>query len=267
MAATISDGLVKLLQPAPFTGKSAVEGLAFLAKAKRFFDALPTSLTAPLKFTMILGLLTEDAANWAMPFFAQLDASPPCWSTFDEFEKAFKAHFCAIDDQEAAYQELCQLGRRSERPRLDQVKDWTAKFNATAAHTKLGDEDRRQRYFEGLPAELQKALAVGGRDISSLALLQAAALTVSQTLATVAANQFQPFKGKGKNRQQVNAAGTGRAKETRTCFVCGKPGHLAQNCSFRKVAATSETDALKAQIDELTKQLAALKGVEKEEGF
>ena len=83
----------------------------------------------------------------------------------------------------------------------------------------------------------------------------------------VAANQFQPCKGKGRNQQQVNAAGTGRAKETRTCFVCGKPGHLAQNCQSRKVAATSETDALKVQIEELTKQLAVLKGAEKEEGF
>ena len=116
-------------------------------------------------------------------------------------------------------------------------------------------------------SQFQKALAVGGRDISSLALLQAAALTVSQTLATVAANQFQPFKGKGKNRQQVNAAGTGRAKETRTCFVCGKLGHLAQDCQSRKVAATSKTDVLKVQIEELTKQLAVLKGTKEEEGF
>ena len=61
--------------------------------------------------------------------------------------------------------------------------------------------------------------------------------------------------------------GTGRTKETHTCFVCGKLSHLAQDCQSRKVAATSKTDVLKVQIEELTKQLAVLKGTKEEEGF
>lgn len=246
---TLSDSMIKMLQPSEYDGKGTVGALAFLARASTFYTILPSTMPTVMKFMMILNCLKDDAANWAQPYYTLLSASPPCWADWDAFAKDFKAHFCAVDDRAAAYNELRQLNRKAQRPRMDQVQDWTAKFNAAAARTELGDVDKRQRYMEGLPSELQTSLVTSGRTIDTLPELQAAALTVSQQLATIKANQFQPFKHKGK--EQVNAAGTSAPKETRTCYKCGQVGHISRNCKAKKVAATAETDALKAQIKEL----------------
>ena len=109
MSGSIPDSLVKLLAPEPYHGKDPVAALAFLSRAKAFFDNLPTTVTRDLKFQMILGFLKDDAAVWALPYYAQLGGSSPCWADFAAFETDFKAHFCAVDDKASAYEELRQL--------------------------------------------------------------------------------------------------------------------------------------------------------------
>ena len=37
-------------------------------------------------------------------------------------------------------------------------------------------------------------------------------------------------KGKGKNGMYGNNGGKGKGRETRTCYVCNKEGHIAANC-------------------------------------
>ena len=72
---TIPDSLVKLLAPEPYHGKDPIAALAFLSRSKAFFDNLPTAVTNDLKFQMILGFLKDDAAVWALPYYAQLGGS------------------------------------------------------------------------------------------------------------------------------------------------------------------------------------------------
>ena len=202
MSGSIPDSLVKLLAPEPYHGKDPVAALAFLSRAKAFFDNLPTAVTRDLKFQMILGFLKDDAAVWALPYYAQLGGSSPCWADFVAFETDFKAHFCAVDDKASAYEELRQLNRGAQRPKMATVKEWTAKFTAIAARTGLGEEDKRMRYRDGLPEQLRTALITSGRDVSTFAKMQKEALEISQGLASIEASKFRPFKGKGKEQQE-----------------------------------------------------------------
>ena len=169
MSGSIPDSLVKLLAPEPYHGKDPVAALAFLSRAKAFFDNLPTAVTRDLKFQMILGFLKDDAAVWALPYYAQLGGSSPCWADFAAFETDFKAHFCAVDDKASAYEELRQLNRGAQRPKMATVKEWTAKFTAIAARTGLGEEDKRMHYRDGLPEQLRTTLITSGRDVLTFA--------------------------------------------------------------------------------------------------
>ena len=49
MSGSIPDSLVKLLAPEPYHGKDPVAALAFLSRAKAFFDNLPTAVTRDLR--------------------------------------------------------------------------------------------------------------------------------------------------------------------------------------------------------------------------
>ena len=261
---TIPDSLVKLLAPEPYHGKDPIAALAFLSRSKAFFDNLPTAVTNDLKFQMILGFLKDDAAVWALPYYAQLGGSQPCWADFAAFETDFKAHFCAVDDKASAYEELRQLNRGAQRPKMATVKEWTAKFTAIAARTGLGEEDKRMRYRDGLPEQLRTALITSGRDVSTFAKMQKEALEISQGLASIEASKFRPFKGKGK--EQVAGASTDQQPETRTCFKCGKLGHIARNCKAKKIS-TAQFEQMEAKMKQLQEQLASVKVAEKTEDF
>ena len=78
----------------------------------------------------------------------------------------FKAHFCAVSNKASAYEELRQLNRGAQHPKMATVKEWTAKFTAIAAQTGLGEEDKRMRYRDGLPEQLRTALITTRPDVA-----------------------------------------------------------------------------------------------------
>ena len=53
------------------------------------------------------------------------------WADFPTFETAFKAHFCAVDDEQAAIVELVKVCKASHK--LGTVKEYTAEFNLSVA--------------------------------------------------------------------------------------------------------------------------------------
>lgn len=101
--------MLKLFTPSHYDGKDRTEALAYLTRAKVFFAKLPKDFQNPDKFMLLLNLLTGDTVAWALPFYSRLEDSPPPWVDFAAFEADFKAHFCAVEDQAAAFNELKQL--------------------------------------------------------------------------------------------------------------------------------------------------------------
>ncbi len=240
--------MVRMLTPATFNGKTHGEALVYLARTWSFFDNPPMGFTPELKFMTLLNLLAEDAAVWAIQFYLRLGASPPPWSTFDFSEHNFKVHVCPVDDAAAAFEKLKNWGCGVSHPRMMNLQEWTAKFNALVACTMLSNEDKGMHYCDALPHDLRRQLAVTSGDVSTIVKMQTVVLCMAQSLAAINATQSQPWRTKGKGKQTpcTDAALPGNTKppatttprqETCTCHVHGKVGHLACNCLTNHVAA------------------------------
>lgn len=186
----------------------------------------------------------------------------------DAFEAAFKAHFCAADDKEAAVAELVKLCKAYHK--VGTVKEYTTDFNAIAARTSFSDEDKRERYRTGLPPRIKDILATTAHDISDLAKIQKVALLFDQGLLTREEERPKSFGWKKKGER---AAATGKKPFEGNCYLCGKPGHRKFQCPDKgqQVASsssgTTEMAALQAQIKAMEERIAALTVAEKKEGF
>ena len=133
-------------------------------------------------WSTILNKLTDGAADWVGPHTITLASGGTPWVDLDEFKTAFKAHFCAANDKEAAVAELVKLCKAYHK--VSMVKEYTADFNATAAWTSFSDEDKHKRYRTGLPPQIKDILATTTHDISNLAKIQKVALLFDQGLLT-----------------------------------------------------------------------------------
>ncbi len=163
-----------------------------------FLDNLPVGFTLKLKFMTLLHLLVEDATVWGIPFYPRLGASPPPWSTFDDFEHDFKAQFCSVDDAGPAFEELKSWGHGVSHPWMANLQEWMVKFNALAAHTTLSDEDKWMHYCDALLHNLHHQLAVTLGNVSTTAKMQTVTLNMVQSLAVIDMTQSQPWRTKAK---------------------------------------------------------------------
>ena len=265
--------LLNQLAPREYDGKSAQDGLRFLASAQIYHATLlAQGVAAQICWITVLNKLTEGAAAWAGPHIVKVATGTAMpWADFPTFETAFKAHFCAVDDEQAAIAELVKVCKASHK--LGTVKEYTAEFNAVAARTKFSNEDKLERYRAGLPYKLKDIFAQGAHDISTLTKIQTVALSVDQNLAMREEERPKQFGGWKKRGEKAAASGTG--KKTFECWNCGETGHRAFQCKKPKVerpqAASSssgtEVAALQAQLKEMKEQIAALTLASKKEGF
>ncbi len=113
---------------------------------------------------------------------------------FDNFEHNFKVHFCPVNDAAAAFEELKSWGCGVSRPRMANLQEWTAKFNALVAHTMLSNEDKQMRYCDVLLHDLRCQLAVMSGDVSTLVKMQMVTLCMAQSLVVIDTTRSQPWR-------------------------------------------------------------------------
>ena len=134
--------LLSQIAPPTYDGKTAQDGLRFVSAARIYHNTLTTAapgLDPIVTWITVLSKLTEGAADWAGPHIVALANAKSPWADFNAFETAFKAHFCAADDKEAAVAELVKLCKAYHK--VGTVKEYTAQFNAIAARTSFSDAD------------------------------------------------------------------------------------------------------------------------------
>ena len=264
--------LLTQLIPREYDGKTAQDGLRFVAAAKIYHHnvtTLATGFPPVILWMTILNKLTDGAADWAGPHITTLAGTAPPWADFAAFETAFKDHFCAADDKEAAIAELVKLGKAQHK--VGTVKEYTAQFNVIAARTSFSDEDKRERYRASLPYKIRDAFAIGSHSIATLADLQKAALAIDQNLQVREEERPKQFGGWRKKGEK--AAATGKKPFKGNCFACGQIGHRSFECPKNKgqqaassSSETTEVAALHAELDKMKERLNAVTLKEKE-GF
>ncbi|PIL27844.1 transcription factor [Ganoderma sinense ZZ0214-1] len=267
--------LVTQLAPREYDGKMAQDGLRFVSAASIYHSNITTfspSFPETILWITLLNKLTEGAAEWAGPHIVTLASGTQPWADFAAFETAFKAHFCAADDKEAAIAELVKLCKGQHK--IGTVQDYTVKFNAIAARTSFSAEDKRERYRTGLPYKIKDILATSGHDTSSITKIQAVALTMDQNLLVREEERPKQFSG-GWRKKGEKAAATGKKPFTGNCFNCGKPGHRSFECKLPKKeqqaasssGETTDLAALRAELKEIKERLSAVSVNETKEGF
>lgn len=106
--------LLNQVAPRDYDGKSAQEGLCFLGSAKIYSSILANqNVNDAYCWMAILNKLTDSAAAWAGPHIVTAAGTSMPWDNFEEFEEAFKAHFCAADDEQSAISGLVKLCKSS----------------------------------------------------------------------------------------------------------------------------------------------------------
>ncbi|KAI1796525.1 hypothetical protein LXA43DRAFT_1090093 [Ganoderma leucocontextum] len=267
--------LLAQVAPCEYDGKLAQEGLRFVASARIYYNLLMAqNVSVEICWITVLNKLTDGAADWAGPHIISVAGGNAPWPDFAAFETAFKVHFCAADDEEAAVAELAKLCKASHR--LGTVKDYTTQFNAIAAHTQFGDADKHERYHTALPHKIKDAFALTAHDISDLAKIQKVMLQIDQQLTMHEEEHPKPFRWKKKG-EKAAASGSGKKKFNEDCWNCSEKGHPLFRCPKPKVegqraasSSSSNTDELtmlKAQLKAMEEKIAALTVVDKKEGF
>ncbi|PIL32692.1 transcription factor [Ganoderma sinense ZZ0214-1] len=267
--------LVTQLAPRKYDGKMAQDGLRFVSAASIYHSNITTFLPSfpeTILWITLLNKLTEGAAEWAGPHIVTLASGTQLWADFAAFETAFKAHFCAADDKEAAIAELVKLCKGQHK--IGTVQDYTVKFNAIAARTSFSAEDKRERYRTGLPYKIKDILATSGHDTSSITKIQAVALTMDQNLLVREEERPKQFSG-GWRKKGEKATATGKKPFTGNCFNYGKPGHRSFECKLPKKeqqaasssGETTDLAALRAELKEIKERLNAVSVNETKEGF
>lgn len=235
--------------PGKFKGERGPDAQRFLIEIKRFIDRQVLSLdTINKQVECALSYMEDKAANWKQRYLQALDNGGTPFANWDEFKDAFKLAFERIEDSTEALEELKRLyqGKKS-------TAEYHALFDRAAARTTLSDFDKRTRFYDGLSKVVKDALIFTNKNVDDYGDLVKEAIRLdnhisqrkweegrdnrSPRLWSAPAGNITTSSTRDPNAMDVDA---GKTPDTRTCYNCGKQGHIRRFCRERPKLAQGQ---------------------------
>ena len=267
-------------KPAKFKGERGPDAERFLTDIELYISEHATQLpTINKRVKLALTFMEDKAAKFRSTYLTRIQNGEVPFADWDEFVETFKLSFERIEDAAAALEEL----KRMRQGPLS-AAEYHDQFHRAASRTKLSDEDKRVRFYEGLNRAVKDALIYSLADTHAYTDLCKEAIRLDNRIAQrkweeqgkpytyQTSSQYTPnyrnhsnnhTPAKDPNAMDIDA---GKFSETRSCYNCGKQGHLRRFCreppktkgQFVKATHTGESNAKgEANIAESSQTIAA----------
>lgn len=233
-------------KPAKFKGERGPDAERFLTDIKRYIDRHAQNLpTINHQVELALTFMEDKAAKWKETMMEQIGQGNTPFADWQAFVDQFKLSFARIEDSAAAMEEL----KRIKQGNMS-TAEYHDNFHRTIMRTPLSDIDRRARFYDGLSKAVKDALVFSQANTTSYPDLITEAIRLDNRITqrkweesgkprvynnnwgyqnnrTPTMNTQPTYTAPDPNAMDISA---GRSTDTRTCYNCGKQGHIRRFC-------------------------------------
>ena len=227
-------------EPAKYDGTSKYSELENWLHSVEMYLRAKHMLRSHRALDYVATLLSGSAATWwRYHRIAVRNGTAQRINSWEEFQDTLLAHFRPEDAERIAREKLQRCSQQGS------VRDYNQRFQHIMIELpEMNEKDRIYAYFTGLksqvrlqvelqyPKTLKTAMELAELSDSTLYRAQQGAKTGYNRQKSQSSSNSNSWTGKRVNNIVLS---NGSGKETRTCYYCGKAGHLKSACN--KLAA------------------------------